>query len=306
MLRQPTLRDAEVIRRTLDEIAYGLNISGKGQAGGNIQALALAIRTKLDKFSPKLKSVRKQAHIVRKGREAYDYGLGLITSKRGNAPEDVQVFIDEFGKLPGVMNALRIGITQALKNKEGSAMLKKMADEDKNMYHIITQVLSKQQLDNIMPLIQIGANTAKVSPQLQGAFGSQTADKMQMSRIAGASGGREGGLTVAIFDGVIQYMKRKAGLSDKHAKEYAEIITTNPENYKKLEKALIDDSSMGTFMKLLDSMITGAATTYGDLRAKTGATEVNEQFDPAGASGVEGLLELMGRKAFPMITGFQE
>jgi hypothetical protein len=306
MLRQPTLRDAEVIRRTLDEIAYDLNISGKGQAGSNIQALALDIRTKLDKFSPKLKSVRKKAHIVRKGREAYEYGLGLINAKKGNAPEDVQVFIDEFGKLPGVMNALRIGITQALKNKEGSGAIKKLADEDKNLYGIITQVLSKEQLATIMPKLQVAANAAKVSPSLQGSFGSQTADKIQMSRIAGASGGREGGLTVAIFDGAIQYMKRNMGLSAKHAKEYAEIITTNPENYKKLEKALIEDSSMDTFMKLLDSMITGVAATYGDLRAKTGATEVNEHFDPVGSSGIEGLMGLLGKKAFPMITGFQE
>jgi hypothetical protein len=306
MLRQPTLQDAEVIRRTLSEIAYDLNKAGKGQAGGNMQVLAEAIRKKLDKFSPKLKRVRQKAHIVRKGREAYDYGLGLLTGKKGNAPEDVQLFISEFGDLPGVMNALRIGITQALKNKKGFQALKDMANPETPLHDIMNLVLPKEQLAQIMAKMNVAANAAKVSPTLQGAFGTQTADKIQMSRIAGASGGREGGMIVAITDGAIQYFKRNMGLSHKHAKEYAEIITTSPENYQKLQKALIDDSSMGTFMKVLDSLIKSHAQTYGEVRAKTGAAEINELFDPVGGSGVEGLMDLIGQKAFPLITGFQE
>jgi len=306
ILRQPTLEDAEVVRRTLAEVAYDLNKSGKGQAGGNIQALAESLRTKLDDMSPTLKVVREQAKIVRKGREAYDYGLGLLNAKKGNSAEDVQLFINDFGDVPGVMNALRIGITQALKNKKGYQSIKEMANPEMPLHDIMNQVLPKEQLAEIMAKMNVASNAAKVSPALQGAFGSQTADKIQMSRIAGASGGREGGMIIAVVDGAIQYMKRTMGLSHKHAKEYAEIITTKPENYKALEKALIDDSSMGTFMKVLDSLITGSSKTYGEVRAKTGAAEINEMFDPGAASGVEGLMSLAGRKAFPLITGFKE
>ena len=306
ILRQPSLEDAEVVRRTLAEVAYDLNKSGKGQAGGNIQALAESLRTKLDDMSPTLKVVREQAKIVRKGREAYDYGLGLLNAKKGNSAEDVQLFINDFGDVPGVMNALRIGITQALKNKKGYQSIKEMANPEMPLHDIMNQVLPKEQLAEIMAKMNVASNAAKVSPSLQGAFGSQTADKIQMSRIAGASGGREGGVIIAVVDGAIQYMKRTMGLSHKHAKEYAEIITTKPENYKALEKALIDDSSMGTFMKVLDSLITGSSKTYGEVRAKTGAAEINEMFDPGAASGVEGLMSLAGRKAFPLITGFKE
>jgi hypothetical protein len=309
LLRQPSLEDAEVVRRTLAEVAYDLNKSGKGQAGGNIQALAESLRTKLDgmgEIGASLKSVREQAKIVRKGREAYDYGLGLLNAKKGNSAEDVQLFINDFGDVPGVMNALRIGITQALKNKKGYQSIKEMANPEMPLHDIMNQVLPKEQLAEIMAKMNVASNAAKVSPTLQGAFGSQTADKIQMSRIAGASGGREGGMIVAVVDGAIQYMKRTMGLSHKHAKEYAEIITTSPENYKLLEKALIDDSSMGTFMKVLDSLITGSSKTYGEVRAKTGAAEINEMFDPGAASGVEGLMSLAGRKVFPLITGFKE
>ena len=310
ILRQPTLEDAEVIRRALDGLAYRLyRKEGKGLIAENIKALAESLRTKLDgmgEIGASLKAVREQARIVRKGREAYDYGLGLLTGKKGNSAEDVELFINDFGDVPGVMNALRIGITQALKNKKGYQSIKEMANPEMPLHDIMNQVLPKEQLAEIMAKMNVASNAAKVSPSLQGAFGSQTADKIQMSRIAGASGGREGGMIVAVVDGAIQYMKRTMGLSHKHAKEYAEIITTKPENYKALEKALIDDSSMGTFMKVLDSLITGSSKTYGEVRAKTGAAEINEMFDPGAASGVEGLMSLAGRKAFPLITGFKE
>ena len=306
ILRQPTLEDAEVVRRTLAEVAYDLNKSGKGQAGGNIQALAESLRTKLDDMSPTLKVVREQAKIVRKGREAYDYGLGLLNAKKGNSAEDVQLFINDFGDVPGVMNALRIGITQALKNKKGYQAIKDMANPETPLHDIIVKVLPASQVDEIMAKIGVAANSAIVSPQLQGAFGSQTRPLFQMSRIAGASGGREGGMVIAVVDAAVQYFKRNRGLSQSQAKEYAEIITMKPENYEKLQKALIDDSSMGTFMKVLDSLVTGSAQTYGELRAKTGAAEINEMFDPGASSGIEGLMSLAGQKAFPLITGFQE
>ena len=305
-LRQPSLEDAEVIRRALSEVSYDLFKSGKGTAGGNIKALEQAIRKKLDKLSPSLTAVREQAKVVRKGREAYEYGLGLLNAKKGNSAEDVQLFIEAFGDVPGVMNALRIGITQALKNKKGYQSIKEMADESTPLHNIMQQVLPENQLASIMAKLNVASNAAKVSPTLQGSFGSQTAEKIQWSRVAGASGGREGGIKVAISDGAIQYMKRKMGLSDKHAKEYAEIITTSPENYQKLEKALIDDSSMGLFMRTLDDIIMAMSQAGGDLRAKTGAADVKEAYNLSESSGIQGLMELAGDAAFPMITGFEE
>jgi hypothetical protein len=306
LLRQPTLEDAEITRRVLDELAYELFKDGKGTRGGHIADLATIIRDKLDIMSPKLAGVREQASIVRKGREAYDYGLGLLTGKKGNSAEDVELFISDFGDMPGVMNALRIGITQALKNKKGYQAIKDMANPETPLHDIIVKVLPKSQVEEIMAKINVAGNAAKLSGQLSSGFGPQTANQLQMSRIAGASGGRAGGMIVAITDGAIQYFKANRGLSQAQAKEYAEIITSKPENYAKLEKALIDDSSMGTFMKVLDSLVTGAAQTYGELRAKTGAAEINEMFDPGAASGIEGLMSLAGQKAFPLITGFQE
>ena len=305
LLRQPTLEDAEVIRRALDDLAYGLFKDGKGTRGGNINALAVKIRDKLDNMSPGLAAVRERASQVRRQRESYEYGLGLLTGKKGNAPEDVEEFIRDFGDVPGVMNALRIGVIQALKNKEGSAAIKKMADPDSNLYTIIRKIIPEDRLDDITRTIDIGATSAKVNPQLQGSFGSQTQPLIQTSRIAGAAGGRESGLTVAAADFVFQHMRKNMGLTPQQADEYVKLITARPENVQLLEKAF-KANNMGQLMKLIDSMITGVAATMGDMRAKTGVSDIKESVDPLGSSGIEGLMSLVGQNAIPLLTGYPQ
>ena len=305
LLRQPSLEDAEVIRRALDDLAYGLFKDKKVTRAGNINALAVNIRNKLDKMSPGLSAVRERASQVRRQRESYEYGLGLLTGKKGNAPEDVEEFIRDFGDVPGVMNALRIGVIQALKNKEGSAAIKKMADPDSNLYTIIRKIIPKDKLDDITKTIDIGATSAKVNPQLQGVFGSQTQPLLGTSRIAGAAGGREAGLHVAAADFIFQHMRKNMGLSPQQADEYVKLITARPENVQLLEKAF-KANNMGQFMKLLDSMITGVAATMGDMRAKTGVSDIKDSIDPLGSSGIEGLMSLVGQNAIPLLTGYPQ
>ena len=323
MLRQPTLEDVEVVRRVISEVAYDFNKSGKGGTGGNLQALETLIRGKLDNMSPGLAAVRERASQVRRAREAYDYGLGVLTAKKGNEPEAVAEFIREFGNVPGVMNALRIGLTQALKNQDGSMSLKKMADEDKNLYQIMTKVFksipegtiddagnltfrkTNKELQNV---VDAGANAAKVNPSLQGSFGSQTADKTQAAVVA-AQGSRdlaqEGGATNAILNTVVRYLTGNRGLSNEEAMEYVDIITKRPEMYEELKKVFAENS-MGSFAKLMDSLITGVAGVAGDLRAKTGSSDINTTLDPAGASGIEGLMNLAIDNAVPILTGYPQ
>ena len=305
MLRQPTLEDVEVVRRTLSEVAYDFNKSGKGQSGGNLQTLEALIRGKLDNMSPGLATVREKASQVRRARESYEYGLGLLTAKKGNAPEDVEEFMLEFGDVPGVMNALRIGVIQALKNKEGSSAIKKMADPDSNLYNIIRKIIPQDKLDDITKTIDVGANAAKVNPSLQGAFGSQTQPLMQTSRIAGAAGNREGGLIVAATDFIFQHLRKNMGLSPEQADEYVKLITARPENKKLLEDAFAANN-MGQLMKLIDSMITGVAGVAGDMRAKTGVSDIKDSVDPLGSSGIGGLMSLVGQNAVPLLTGYPQ
>ena len=320
MLRQPTLEDVEVIRRVLSEVADDNFKSGKGGTGGNLKLLEQTIRGKLDDMSPGLAAVRERASQVRRAREAYDYGLGVLTAKKGNEPEAVEEFITKYGDVPGVMNALRIGLTQALKNQDGSMSLKKMADEDKNLYQIMTKVFksipegtiddagnlafrkTNKELQNV---INVGANTAKVSPSLQGSFGSQTQPLMQTSRLAGAAGNREGGLIVAATDFIFQHLRKNMGLSPEQADEYVKLITARPENKKLLEDAFAANN-MGQLMKLIDSMITGVAGVAGDMRAKTGVSDIKDSVDPIGSSGIGGLMSLVGQNAVPLLTGYPQ
>jgi hypothetical protein len=147
-----------------------------------------------------------------------------------------------------------------------------------------------------------------VNPSLQGSFGSQTADKTQAAVVA-AQGSRdlaqEGGATNAILNTVVRYLTGNRGLSNEQAMEYVDIITKRPEMYEELKKVFAENS-MGSFAKLMDSLITGVAGVAGDLRAKTGSSDINTTLDPAGASGIEGLMNLAIDNAVPILTGYPQ
>ena len=303
MLRQPKLEDVEVVRRTLSETAFEFNKAGKGQVGGNLQILAESLRNKLDNYGAvgaSLKAVRQQASDVRRGREAYDYGKGILTNKEMNSAEAVEAWLDTEVRgvmnrdVPGVMNALRIGVTQALKNQKDSKGLRDIADMDGRLQQIMRQLLPKDKVDDTMDLIDTASDASKIAPQYSGNYNSQSIEKAQAANIAGRNS--EGGLQLnpgAIFSMVTKYLRTNRGLSPEQAEEYARLVTTNPENYKILEDAIVKDSSMGLFNKLLDSMITGASQVGGDVVAKEGASEINQTFDPVGSSGIEGLLGMV-------------
>ena len=303
MLRQPKLEDVEVVRRTLSETAFEFNKAGKGQVGGNLQILAESLRNKLDNYGAvgaSLKAVRQQASDVRRGREAYDYGKGILTNKEMNSAEAVEAWLDTEIRgvmnrdVPGVMNALRIGVTQALKNQKDSKGLRDIADMDGRLQQIMRQLLPKDKVDDTMDLIDTASDASKIAPQYSGNYNSQTAEKIQAANIAGRNS--EGGLQLnpsAIFGMATKYIRTNRGLSPEQAEEYARLVTTSPEKYKILEDAIVKDSSMGLFNKLLDSMITGASQVGGDVVAKEGASEINQTFDPVGSSGIEGLLGMV-------------
>ena len=303
MLRQPKLEDVEVVRRTLSETAFEFNKAGKGQVGGNLQILAESLRNKLDNYGAvgaSLKAVRQQASDVRRGREAYDYGKGILTNKEMNSAEAVEAWLDTEVRgvmnrdVPGVMNALRIGVTQALKNQKDSKGLRDIADMDGRLQQIMRQLLPKDKVDDTMDLIDTASDASKIAPQYSGNYNSQSIEKAQAANIAGRNS--EGGLQLnpgAIFSMVTNYIRRDGGLSPEQAEEYVRLVTTNPENYKILEDAIVKDSSMGLFNKLLDSMITGASQVGADVVAKEGASEINQTFDPVGTSGIEGLLGMV-------------
>ncbi len=241
MLRQPRLEDVEIVRRTLAQAAFE---TADGGIASRLAARADALRTKLDNYGEvgaKLKSIRQQASNVRRGREAYDYGKGILTNKEMNSAEAVEAWLNTKNRgvmnrdVPGVMNALRIGVTQALKNQKDSKGLRDIADMDGRLQQIMRQLLPKDKVDDTMDLIDTASDASKIAPQYGGNYNSQTAEKLQAANIAGRNA--EGGLQLnpgAIFSMAVNYLRKNGGLSAEQAEEYARLVTTSPEKYKVL------------------------------------------------------------------------
>ena len=48
------------------------------------------------------------------------------------------------------------------------------------------------------------------------------------------------------------------------------------------------------------------AGVAGDMRAKTGVSDIKDSVDPIGSSGIGGLMSLVGQNAVPLLTGYPQ
>jgi len=90
IVRQPTLEDAEIVRRVTNESARTAFREGRGAVGTNLSALEKSLRQRVDRISPDLATTRQNWANLSASREAFDNGRKAITQ---NADE-VQVEFD--------------------------------------------------------------------------------------------------------------------------------------------------------------------------------------------------------------------
>ena len=296
MIRQPTLQDAEIMRRALDQATRKAYRDGVGDLGENLGMMEDDLRKLIDnygKFGGELKVVREVASQVRRAREGYDYGTGILTGKWDNKPEVIQEWIKKHGDTPGVMDSLRIGLTQALKNQDKYTKIKEMAKSDSNLFQIVKMIMPKDKLDDIIQKAGVAAQAATSSTAIPGAAGSQTFDKFMAHKAVTRDAEGTAKLSAPGLISAIHKFFTTSGLSPKQAEKYVDIVTS--QNADLVKKALVDDNAMGVLARIIDSLIKGTSQTVGQTVAKVGGTEVGEFYDPIGTSGTEGLLGLAGR-----------
>lgn len=296
MIRQPTLQDAEIMRRALDQATRRAYREGAGDIGENLGKMEDDLRTLIDnygRYGKELKVVREVASQVRRAREGYEYGTGILTGKWDNKPEVVQAWIEKHGSTPGVMDSLRVGLTQALKNQDKYTKIKEMAKSDSHLFQIVKMIMPKDKLDDIMQLAGVASQAATSSTAIPGSAGSQTFDKFMANKAVTRDAEGTAKLSMPGLVSAIHKFFTTTGLSSKQAEKYVDIVTS--QNAELVKKALVDDNAMGMLARLIDSLIKGTSQTVGQTVAKVGGTEVGEFYDPIGTSGTEGLLGLAGR-----------
>jgi len=299
--RQPTVKDAEIIYRAIRNDKDALFRSGQTDLMQVRKDTMKNLKDALDIFSPDLKVARKTASDLRTARDAYQYGRKIM-----NRPiEEIEMFIEDMAEVPNAMQSLRDGVLIQLKSKDAPSVARNIANENKNLYQIITRVFPEDKVDDILEKAGIASQAATAQSKLQIGAGSPTAPLLDASQMVGASrlatgGGGErstGDIFLAVLQPLVRFAQAR-GIPDKEAMKIVEVVTARDPDL--VQKALIDDNAMSKLQMMIDRAITGTTEVVGDAYGRVRGQDVAEAYDP-----MSGLLEY-AKRGVVNYSGFQE
>ena len=299
--RQPTVKDAEIIYRAIRNDKDALFRSGQTDLMQVRKETMRNLKDALDIFAPDLKVARKTASDLRTARDAYQYGRRIM-----NKPiEEIEMYIEDIAEVPNAMQSLRDGVLIQLKSKDAPSIARNIANENKNLYQIITRIFPEDKIDDILEKAGIASQAATAQSKLQLGAGSPTAPLLDAASMVGASrlatsGGGDrssGDIFLAVLQPLVRFAQAK-GIPDKEAMDIVKVVTAKDPDL--VQKALIDDNAMSKLQMMVDRAITGATEVLGDAYGRVRGQDVAEAYDP-----MSGLLEY-AKRGVVNYSGFQE
>jgi len=302
LTRMPTLADAELIYRSIRNQKDKLFRRGEFDLSGVLSNNMHKLLTQLNKFSPKLKHTRANAHSLRTAREAFLMGRKMLNM----GSEDVASIMREFEKHQSyskastkkaqaqILQSLREGVLVQLKSKDGLALMRNIHSENKNLSKVVAMIFPDEAVDDIVTKARIASQASDTASKIPVTAGSPTQPLIEAGRdVATSAAG--GDWVMAIVRPLMKGLKDR-NVPDKEAMAIVKLVTEqNPELVK---KALVDDNAMNMLQKIMDSLITKGSQVVGRTEAKVKGTELAQDYDPAAGLGQwgKGLLQNFGAR----------
>lgn len=142
-----TVEQAEVVRRTLSNLASREFKTGIGTVGEAIGDVEQTLRSALDVDVPALAATRETAAMTRTARDAYQEGQKVFSK----SPDIVELELEDARrKGEGAVKAYRTGVMQALRNRMRTGSMKSMmsnlADPERKEGQILRKVIPEDEL----------------------------------------------------------------------------------------------------------------------------------------------------------------
>lgn len=152
--RVPTLEDAEILRRLLDEEASALFRAGSGKEGDATAKVAQAFRNMLDEAYPDVKSVRADAAVRREMRDQFAAGQKAISM---NADQLDVAFDAVKRKGDAAVRAFRAGVMDAIRNaaRRRPALMGRLADPERQEGAVLRVVFPDEGIEQIQRRLEI-------------------------------------------------------------------------------------------------------------------------------------------------------
>ena len=275
MVRQPTLKDAELVYRMIRDKASELFNTGKsGQIASKLSENANKLKDKIDIFSPELAATRLSASQLRAGRDAYEVGRKALTQN----PEDLELLIEKFADVPNALEALQAGLMTSIKNKASSqtTIMKNIALDGHKLNQIVRMIFPKGNIDDILAKATIAGQSQTASTAIR--FGSPTAPQQQASSTLGRASllyRAAQGDPIAITQVVAEKIaKNRPNLKPADRDQLIKILMS--EDQELVKKALIDENSLNMLQKIIDSVLYGTSRVTSAGASKLTGEEMAE------------------------------
>jgi hypothetical protein len=279
--RAPSLQEAELVRRALQDtkdVAYRSGQGGVGEALGEVEE---GLRSQLDTFSTKLEGARAASAGQKTARDAFDAGRTAL-----NRPAD-QVML-EFEQVSqqgeAAVRAYRAGLMDQLRktvqSPSGASLMPRLADPTKGQGMILNYVMPEDQREYIMRLVGQAADSQDAQNVIMG--GSPTAQTLLGQQRQGSAGmvvdlmsASRGDIPAAMR--VIDQAAKQAmaGLSEKQKADVARLLVQRDPAI--LQRALVDEGGLMALQRRVEEL--GAIVRRGGAAVGTAAAPpmVNER-----------------------------
>ena len=180
--RVPTLEDAEIVRRLLDDEASVLFRAGSGTEGAATADVAKSLREMLDEAYDGLRSVRADAAVRREMRDQFDAGRKALAM---NADE-VEVAFDQVkAKGDAAVRAFRAGVMDAIRNRSrrSPSLMGRLADPDRQEGAVLRIVFPDESIEQIQRRLDIAAGSQELYNKVM--FNSMTAPEQAARSLMG-------------------------------------------------------------------------------------------------------------------------
>ena len=182
--RQPTVREAESIRRAINNRASSLyRAENMGMAGEAVSEVEGGLRDILDFSIPDLRTARAQAAAVRADRDAYTEGLRALSGDVNETLADFAALVEKPNSESAIA-AFRAGLMQALEARattgSRASMIRNLTDETKKEGMLLREVFPQDSLPSVLRTLETAREAQATASRVLG--GSDTASSTQEAR----------------------------------------------------------------------------------------------------------------------------
>lgn len=293
IVRQPTVEDAELVRRAVDEATTKAFKEGEGAVGEALAPLERQLRSLLDNEFPDLANVRANWRQLNTARDAFKLGRQAL----GKNADEIEF---EFNKLleagdEGAIRTFRAGFMDALRNRSrrSPGMMARMGDENTSEGALLRVIFPEDQIDDVVRAVQTAGQAQRVKQKTMDAsptsidLGAQAriGDYVSAGDVQAALAGSPRDI-MRVGAGVVRAMS--PDLTDRERSQVIDIIMT--ENPDVLRRALTDDTAFGELQRQI-SRVVSAISEGAQRGVRVQAGEQGGEFSPATNMILEGLVQ---------------